>query len=201
MILMIDNYDSFVYNLVRYLEELDADVTVFRNDKLSIDDVEDMNPEAIVISPGPKSPEQAGICLEVIRSFSERIPILGICLGYQCIAQSFGARIICGNEPMHGKISKVAHDNKGMFAGIRNPVDVTRYHSLVVDEDSLPTCFEVTARTTDGVIMGIRHREFLLEGVQFHPEAELTEFGHEMLRNFIEEAGSFNWRRNNETAH
>ncbi|WP_040906293.1 anthranilate synthase component II [Youngiibacter fragilis] len=199
MILMIDNYDSFVYNLVRYLEELDACVSVFRNDKLNIEDVEAMDPEAIVISPGPKSPEQAGICLEVIKRFSGRIPILGICLGYQCIAHSFGASIIRGNEPMHGKISSVVHDNKGMFADIRNPVEVTRYHSLIVDEDSLPTCFEVTARTTDGVIMGIRHKEFLLEGVQFHPEAELTECGHEMLRNFIEEAKSFNRRRHNET--
>jgi len=199
LILMIDNYDSFVYNLVRYLEELDAEVSVFRNDKLSLEDIEDMLPEAIVISPGPKAPEQAGMCLEIIRRFSGRIPILGICLGYQCIAHAFGANIICGSEPMHGKISRVFHNDQGIFAGIRNPVEVTRYHSLIVDEATLPGCFEITGRTSDGVIMGIRHKEYFLEGVQFHPEAELTECGHAMLRNFIQEAGRFNWRHLNES--
>lgn len=194
LILMIDNYDSFVYNLVRYLEELDEEVNVMRNDMLTLDDIESMMPEAIVISPGPKSPEQAGICIDVIRRFGGRIPILGICLGYQCIAYAYGARIICGTEPVHGKISSISHTGQGVFPGIKNPVEVTRYHSLVVEDESLPNCFEITCRSSDGVIMGIRHREYPLEGVQFHPEAELTECGHEMLRNFIDEARLFSRR-------
>ena len=191
MFLMIDNYDSFVYNLVRYLEELQEEVVVCRNDKLTLEDIERMQPEGIIISPGPKTPEQSGICIDVIRQFSGRIPILGICLGHQGIGYAFGAKIVKGSEPVHGKVFDVYHNNAGVFRGIRNPVKVTRYHSLIIERDSLPECLEVTSETADGVIMGIRHREFLVEGVQFHPEAELTECGHEMLKNFLEEAKSF----------
>ncbi len=191
MFLMIDNYDSFVYNLVRYLEELQEEVVVLRNDKLTLEDIERMQPEGIIISPGPKTPEQSGICIDVIRQFSGRIPILGICLGHQGIGYAFGAKIVKGSEPVHGKVFDVYHNNAGVFRGIRNPVKVTRYHSLIIERDSLPECLEVTSETADGVIMGIRHREFLVEGVQFHPEAELTECGHEMLKNFLEEAKSF----------
>jgi para-aminobenzoate synthetase component 2 len=191
MFLMIDNYDSFVYNLVRYLEELQEEVVVLRNDKLTLEDIERMQPEGIIISPGPKTPEQSGVCIDVIRQFSGRIPILGICLGHQGIGYAFGAKIVKGSEPVHGKVFDVYHNNSGVFRGIRNPVKVTRYHSLIIERDSLPECLEVTSETADGVIMGIRHREFLVEGVQFHPEAELTECGHEMLKNFLEEAKSF----------
>lgn len=188
---MIDNYDSFVYNLVRYLEELQEQVVVCRNDKLTLEDIERMQPEGIIISPGPKAPEQSGICIDVIRQFSGRIPILGICLGHQGIGYAFGAKIVKGREPVHGKVFDVYHNNAGVFRGIKNPVKVTRYHSLIIERDSLPECLEVTSETDDGIIMGIRHREFLVEGVQFHPEAELTECGHEMLKNFLEEAKSF----------
>ncbi|MBP1743650.1 MAG: glutamine amidotransferase [Firmicutes bacterium] len=191
MFLMIDNYDSFVYNLVRYLEELQEEVVVCRNDMLTLEDIERMQPQGIIISPGPKTPEQSGICIDVIREFSGRIPILGICLGHQGIGYAFGAKIVKGKEPVHGKVFDVYHNNAGVFRGIKNPVKVTRYHSLIIERDSLPECLEVTSETADGVIMGIRHREFLVEGVQFHPEAELTECGHEMLKNFLEEAKSF----------
>jgi para-aminobenzoate synthetase component 2 len=189
---MIDNYDSFVYNLVRYLEELKEDVKVFRNDKLTLEEVEKMQPEGIIISPGPKSPEQAGICVDIIKKFSGKIPILGICLGYQSIGYAFGANIIKGKEPIHGKVFKVHHKNIGVFKEIKNPVEVTRYHSLIIEKETLPECFTITSETTDGVIMGIRHKQYLVEGVQFHPEAELTECGHEMLKNFLEEARRFN---------
>jgi para-aminobenzoate synthetase component 2 len=189
---MIDNYDSFVYNLVRYLEELKEDVMVFRNDKLTLEEVEKMQPEGIIISPGPKSPEQAGICVDIIKKFSGKIPILGICLGYQSIGYAFGANIIKGKEPIHGKVFKVHHKNIGVFKEIKNPVEVTRYHSLIIEKETLPECFTITSETTDGVIMGIRHKQYLVEGVQFHPEAELTECGHEMLKNFLEEARRFN---------
>ncbi|WP_138207169.1 anthranilate synthase component II [Haloimpatiens lingqiaonensis] len=188
MFLMIDNYDSFVYNLVRYLEELQEDVKVYRNDKLSIDDIKKMNPEGIIISPGPKSPEDSGICVEVIKEFAGKIPILGICLGHQSIGYAFGARIIKGKEPVHGKVTDIHHDDKGVFQGIKNPVKVTRYHSLIIEKESLPHCLEITSETSDGVIMGIRHKNFLVEGVQFHPEAALTECGHEMLKNFLQNA-------------
>jgi len=188
MFLMIDNYDSFVYNLVRYLEELDEEVVVCRNDSLTIEDIERMQPEGIIISPGPKSPEQSGICVDVIREFGGRIPILGICLGHQSIAYAYGADIVKGEEPVHGKVFDVFHDGTGVFGGLKNPVKVTRYHSLVVDKETLPDFLRVTSETADGVIMGLRHRDYLVEGVQFHPEAELTECGHEMLRNFLDEA-------------
>lgn len=188
MFLMIDNYDSFVYNLVRYLEELDEDVKTFRNNKLTLDDIKTMNPDGIIISPGPKSPKDAGICVDVIKKFSGYIPILGICLGHQSIAYAFGGNIIKGKEPVHGKVFKVSHDGTGIFKNIKNPVKVTRYHSLIVDKNTLPECLKISCETDDGVIMGIRHKKFLVEGVQFHPEAELTECGHEMLKNFLEEA-------------
>lgn len=191
MFLMIDNYDSFVYNLVRYMEELQEKVLVCRNDRLTLEDIERMQPEGIIISPGPKTPEQSGICIDVIKKFGGRIPILGICLGHQGIGYAFGAKIVKGKEPVHGKVFDAYHNKAGVFSGIRNPVKVTRYHSLVIERESLPECLEVTSETADGVVMGIRHRDFLVEGVQFHPEAELTECGHEMLKNFLEEAKSF----------
>jgi len=192
MFLMIDNYDSFVYNLVRYLEELKEDVKVYRNDKLTLEDVEKMQPEGIIISPGPKSPEQSGICLDIIKKFSDKIPILGICLGHQCIGYAFGANIIKGKEPIHGKVFKVHHKDIGVFKELKDPVNVTRYHSLIIEKETLPECLDITCETDDGVIMGVRHKKYLVEGVQFHPEAELTEFGHEMLKNFIEEARRVN---------
>ncbi len=188
MFLMIDNYDSFVYNLVRYLEELQEDVKICRNDKLTIEDIEKMKPQGIIISPGPKSPEDSGICVEVIKRFAGKIPILGICLGHQSIGYAFGGSIVKGKEPVHGKVFEVYHKGKGVFEGIKNPVKVTRYHSLIIEKESLPESLEVTSETADGVIMGVRHKKFLVEGVQFHPEAELTEYGHEMLKNFLKQA-------------
>jgi para-aminobenzoate synthetase component II len=185
MFLMIDNYDSFVYNLVRYLEELDEKVLIYRNDQIDIKDIKTINPEGIIISPGPKTPEEAGICTEVIKAFKGKIPILGICLGHQCIGFEFGADIIKGMEPVHGKISEVSHDRLGVFKDVKNPLKVTRYHSLIVDRTTLPECLKVTCETGDGVIMGLRHEEYCIEGVQFHPEAELTECGHQILKNFI----------------
>lgn len=192
MFLMIDNYDSFVYNLVRYLEELKEDVKICRNDKLTLEDIEGIQPEGIIISPGPKSPEQSGICVEVIKKFSGKIPILGICLGHQSIGYAFNANIVKGEEPVHGKVFEVYHKNSGVFKKIKNPVKVTRYHSLIIDRKTIPECLEVTCETSDGVVMGIRHKEYLVEGVQFHPEAELTECGHQMLKSFLEEAREFN---------
>lgn len=191
---MIDNYDSFVYNLVRYLEELNEDVKVYRNDKLTLEDVKKIHPQGIIISPGPKSPSQSGICTDIVREFSNKIPILGICLGHQCIGYAFGTNIIKGKEPIHGKVCKVYHKNIGVFKGLKNPVNVTRYHSLIIDRNTLPECLDITCETTDGIIMGIRHKKYLVEGVQFHPEAELTECGHKMLKNFIEESKIFNRR-------
>jgi para-aminobenzoate synthetase component 2 len=189
---MIDNYDSFVYNLVRYLEELKEDVKVCRNDKLTLEDIEEMKPEGIIISPGPKSPEQSGICVDVIKKFSGKIPILGICLGHQSIGYAFNANIIKGKEPVHGKVFEVHHGTTGVFKEIKNPVKVTRYHSLIIDKETIPECLSITCETADGVIMGVRHKEYLVEGVQFHPEAELTECGHQMLKNFLQEAKEFN---------
>lgn len=185
MFLMIDNYDSFVYNLVRYLEELGETVLVFRNDRITVEEINNINPEGIIISPGPKEPKDSGISLDIIRIFKGKFPILGICLGHQAIGYAFGADIIKGKEPVHGKISEIFHDGQGVFAGIKNPLKVTRYHSLVIQKETLPDCLKITSETQDGVIMGIRHRDFCLEGVQFHPEAELTECGHTILKNFI----------------
>ena len=185
MLLMIDNYDSFTFNLVQYLGELGADVLVHRNDALTLDQIETWAPDHIVISPGPCTPNEAGICVPLIQRFAGKIPILGVCLGHQAIGQAFGGTIVRAGRVMHGKLDDVTHDGRGVFAGIESPVTVTRYHSLAIAADSVPACLEVTARTDDGEIMGVRHREHAVEGVQFHPEAILTEHGHEMLRNFL----------------
>ena len=185
MLLMIDNYDSFTFNLVQYLGELGAEVLVHRNDALTLDQIEAWAPEHIVISPGPCTPNEAGICVSLIRRFAGKIPILGVCLGHQAIGQAFGGTIVRAGRVMHGKVDDVKHDGRGVFEGIVSPVTVTRYHSLAISADSVPACLEVTARTDDGEIMGVRHREHAVEGVQFHPEAILTEHGHAMLRNFL----------------
>ncbi|WP_444912048.1 anthranilate synthase component II [Microbulbifer sp. PAAF003] len=191
MILMIDNYDSFTWNVVQYLEELGAKVVVKRNDEITLDEVEAMAPEKIVISPGPCTPNEAGISLDTIRRFAGSIPILGICLGHQSIGQVFGGRVVRARQVMHGKTSPIVHNNLGVFHGLSNPFEATRYHSLVVEKSSLPECLEITAwtETEDGEIdeiMGVKHRELAVEGVQFHPESILTMHGHDMLRNFIE---------------
>lgn len=190
MILMIDNYDSFTFNLVQYLQQLGADIQVFRNDAITIEKIESINPEKIVVSPGPCSPDEAGISLELIKHFAGRIPILGVCLGHQAIAQSFGGKVIRAHSVMHGKTSPIFHRAQGVFEGLNNPFTATRYHSLIVDRESLPECFEVTAWTQheDGspeYIMGIRHKSLPLQGVQFHPESILTQFGHQLLKNFL----------------
>lgn len=185
MILMIDNYDSFVYNLVQYFKELDEDIVVKRNDEITIDDIKTLNPEIIVLSPGPCSPTEAGICIEAVENFKGVIPILGICLGHQTIGQVFGSKIVKAIEPVHGKVHSITHDGKGVFTNIKNPLNVTRYHSLVVDRETLSDELEITAQTKEGEIMGLRHKKYMIEGVQFHPEAVLTECGHELLKNFI----------------
>lgn len=195
MFLIIDNYDSFVYNLSMYFKDLSQEVLMIRNDKVHIDTIEELNPEAIIISPGPKDPRDTGNLLEIIRYFKGKIPMLGVCLGHQSIAYAFGGDIIKGDKPVHGKITPVYHEDKGVFKGLKNPVNVTRYHSLIVDKSTLPSKFVITATTADGVIMGIRNDEELIEGVQFHPEALLTEMGHEMLKNFIEDSKEFNLHR------
>lgn len=190
MILMIDNYDSFTFNVVQYLLELGADVTVKRNDEISIADIEAINPQKIVVSPGPCTPNEAGISLATVRHFAGKIPLLGICLGHQSIGQSFGGQVVRAKEVMHGKTSMIHHQGQGVFAGLGNPFEATRYHSLVVDQDSLPDVLEVTAWTeADGkidAIMGLRHRELDVEGVQFHPESILTQSGHQLLNNFLQ---------------
>jgi len=191
MLLMIDNYDSFTYNLVQYLGELGADVRVYRNDQISVADIEKLAPEKLVISPGPCTPNEAGISVEVIKTFAGRIPLLGVCLGHQSIGQAFGGKIVHASEIMHGKTSMIHHKDAGVFKGLGNPLEATRYHSLVIEKDSLPDCLEVTAWTGDAdgrieEIMGVRHKELAVEGVQFHPESILTEHGHDMLKNFLE---------------
>jgi para-aminobenzoate synthetase component 2 len=191
MILMIDNYDSFTYNLVQYLQSLKEEVVVYRNDEISIDDIRKMNPDMIVLSPGPCTPNESGVCKDVVKELSGELPILGICLGQQTIAQIFGADIVKALEPVHGKVHPITHTNKGVFKDLNNPLNVTRYHSLVIDPSTLADCFEITAETKEGEIMGIRHKEMLLEGVQFHPEAILTEMGMELLENFLKEAKAF----------
>ena len=185
MLLMIDNYDSFVYNLVRYFEELGEEIEVVRNDKIKIEDIKRMNIEGIVISPGPKSPNEAGLSLEIIDNFKGKLPILGICLGHQCIGKYFNATIKKGKEPVHGKIFYINHNKEGLFTNVKNPLRVTRYHSLIVDKVDLPECLEITSETEDEVIMGIKHKDYDIYGVQFHPEAEMTEEGHKILQNFI----------------
>ncbi|HBG5344666.1 TPA: aminodeoxychorismate/anthranilate synthase component II [Clostridioides difficile] len=188
MILMIDNYDSFVYNLVQYIEELGETVVVKRNNEIKISDIEELNPEVIVLSPGPCSPKEAGICIDIVEHFKGKKPILGICLGHQTIGHVFGGDIIKAQQPVHGKVYSISHTNKGVFRGLKNPLNVTRYHSLIIDSNTVPKELEITAITDKGEIMGIRHKKYLIEGVQFHPEAILSEYGHEMLKNFITEA-------------
>ncbi len=186
MILMIDNYDSFTYNLVQYFGEFGHELIVKRNDSLTIADIEKLAPDMIVISPGPCSPNEAGESLNIIRYFAGNIPILGVCLGHQAIAQVFGGHVIRAERLMHGKTSPVLHAEKGLHAGMPNPFQATRYHSLIVEKESLPACFDVTAWTTEGEIMGIRHKEYPIEGVQYHPESIMTEQGKKLLRHFIE---------------
>ena len=191
MLLMIDNYDSFTYNVVQYLAELKAEVRVFRNDEISIAQIENLAPEKIVISPGPCTPNEAGISVETIKAFAGRVPILGICLGHQSIGQAFGGHVVRAKQVMHGKTSMIHHRNIGVFKGLNNPFEATRYHSLVLEQQSLPDCLEVTAWTEDAdgnldEIMGIRHKDLNVEGVQFHPESILTQHGHDLLNNFLE---------------
>jgi anthranilate synthase/aminodeoxychorismate synthase-like glutamine amidotransferase len=185
MILIIDNYDSFTYNLVQYLGELGAEMRVVRNDQTTAKEIEQNLPRAIVISPGPKAPSEAGICLEVIEKFAGRVPILGVCLGHQAIGQAFGGKVIRAPELMHGKTSPIQHDGRTIFAGLPNPFEATRYHSLIVERDTLPACLEISATSPDGLIMGLRHREMKVEGVQFHPESILTQAGKQLLANFL----------------
>ena len=185
MLLVIDNYDSFTYNLVQYLGELGQQVRVVRNNEVSVDDIERMCPEYIVISPGPCTPNEAGISLDVIHRLAGKIPILGVCLGHQAIGQAFGGKVIRAQEVVHGRTSRVFHDDKGLFAGLPNPFEATRYHSLVVERSSLPDCLEITAKTWDEEIMGLRHKSLPVEGVQFHPESFLTKVGKDLLRNFL----------------
>ena len=185
MLLMIDNYDSFTYNLVQYLGELGADVRVARNDAITLDEIDALAPAGIVISPGPCTPNAAGISVPLIRRFAGEIPILGVCLGHQAIGQAFGGRIVRSERVMHGKLSPITHDGEGVFAGLPSPFHATRYHSLAIDRARLPPMLAVTATADDGEIMGVRHREFAVEGVQFHPEAILTEHGKRLLGNFL----------------
>lgn len=195
MILMIDNFDSFTYNLVQYLQGLEEDVSVFRNDAISLEKIEELAPDCIVISPGPKTPSEAGISMAVIRHFSGKIPILGVCLGHQAIGQTLGARVVKALAPVHGKVHSICHNGSGVFNGLPNPLKVTRYHSLVLERESLPVELEITAWTEEGEIMGIRHLHVPLEGVQFHPEAILTEKGMALLENFLMEAKRWKNRR------
>lgn len=185
MLLMIDNYDSFTYNLVQYLGELGQEVEVYRNDEIDLAKIELLKPRHIVISPGPCTPNEAGISVPLIKEFAGKIPLLGVCLGHQSIGQAFGGNIIHAKQLMHGKTSQVSHTNVGVFKGLPNPFTATRYHSLVIERESIPDCLEITAWTEDGEIMGVRHKTLPIEGVQFHPESILTEYGHELLDNFL----------------
>ncbi|HEZ0805817.1 aminodeoxychorismate/anthranilate synthase component II [Neisseria meningitidis] len=191
MLLFIDNYDSFTYNIVQYFAELGQEVAVRRNDDITLEEIEALNPQYLVIGPGPCSPKEAGISVAAMRHFAGRLPIMGVCLGHQTIGEAFGGRIVRAKTLMHGKVSSVSHSGKGMFKGLPNPVTCTRYHSLVIDRNTMPECLEVTAWTEDGEIMGVRHKEYAVEGVQFHPEALLTEHGHDMLNNFLIEFQNF----------
>lgn len=186
MILMIDNYDSFTYNLVQYLGEMGEELRIFRNDKITTDEIEAMKPDRIVISPGPCSPKEAGISVETIKRFAGKIPILGVCLGHQSIGYAFGGDVVRAGRLMHGKTSMIHHEDKGIFNGMPKPFEAIRYHSLVIEPSTLPDCLEVTAQTDIGEIMGVRHREYIIEGVQFHPESILTQEGKRLLRNFLE---------------
>ncbi|EEZ75394.1 aminodeoxychorismate/anthranilate synthase component II [Neisseria lactamica] len=191
MLLFIDNYDSFTYNIVQYFAELGQEVAVRRNDDITLEEIEALNPQYLVIGPGPCSPKEAGISVAAMRHFASRLPIMGVCLGHQTIGEAFGGRIVRAKTLMHGKVSPVSHSGKGMFRGLPNPVTCTRYHSLVIERGTLPDCLEITAWTEDGEIMGVRHKEYAVEGVQFHPEALLTEHGHDMLNNFLIEFQNF----------
>ncbi len=185
MLLLIDNYDSFTYNLFQYLSELGEEVKVIRNDKITIEEIEKLSPERIAISPGPGTPDKAGISNEVIQHFGARLPVLGVCLGHQCIGYSYGGKIDHAGEIKHGKLSDIHHDGKGIFAGLPNPFSAIRYHSLAVMRDSLPDCLEVSAWTSNGILMGVRHRQFYVEGIQFHPESIMTTVGKDLLSNFL----------------
>jgi anthranilate synthase/aminodeoxychorismate synthase-like glutamine amidotransferase len=184
-VLVIDNYDSFTYNLVQYLGELGAEVLVRRNDEVTPEEVLELHPDRIVVSPGPCTPKEAGVSVEVIEKVSDQVPILGVCLGHQAIGQAFGAEIVRG-EPVHGKTAKILHDGEGVYRGVKQGFEATRYHSLVIEPETLPEDLQITSRTEDGTIMGVRHRDFPVEGVQFHPESVLTRSGHELLKNFLE---------------
>ena len=185
MLLLLDNYDSFTYNLYQYLAELGQEVEVHRNDQITVEDCLAMGPERIVISPGPCSPDEAGISIDLIHAAAGKVPLLGVCLGHQAIGQAFGGRVVSAGEIMHGKTSMISHDGKGVFAGLPNPFEAIRYHSLAIEPSSVPDVLEVTARSESGVIMGVRHRELTVEGVQFHPESIMTKVGHDLLRNFL----------------
>jgi anthranilate synthase component 2 len=184
-VLVVDNYDSFVYNLVQYLGELGAEPIVHRDDAVSLGDVEGIDPDGILISPGPGSPADAGVSNELIRTWGERVPVFGVCLGHQCIGEVFGGTVVRAPQVVHGKTSMVHHDGRGLFEGLPDPLEATRYHSLVVDRDSVPDCLEITAWTDDGLVMGLRHRDLPIEGVQFHPESVLTDAGHDLVGNFL----------------
>ena len=186
MILVIDNYDSFTYNLVQYLGELGARMEVFRNDQIELDRIDATHPEKVVISPGPCTPNEAGVSVDLIRRFTDRIPMLGVCLGHQCIGQAFGGKVVNAPAVLHGKVSEIHHDGRTIFRDMSRPFVATRYHSLIVERESLPDCLEVSAQTHDGIIMGLRHRKYPVEGVQFHPESILTAEGKVLLRNFLE---------------
>ncbi|MDO4226911.1 aminodeoxychorismate/anthranilate synthase component II [Neisseria sp.] len=191
MLLMIDNYDSFTYNIVQYFAELGQEVEVRRNDDITLEEISALKPQYLVIGPGPCSPKEAGISVAAMQHFAGKLPIMGICLGHQTIGEAFGGNVVRAKTLMHGKVSPVHHLNKGMFRNLPNPVTCTRYHSLVIDRPTLPSCLEITAWTDDGEIMGVRHKTLPIEGVQFHPEALLTEHGHEMLDNFLKEFAGF----------
>ena len=196
MLLLIDNYDSFTYNLVHYLGELGTVPEVVRNDKISVEDAMALKPKAVVLSPGPCTPNEAGICLDLIRTAGPTTPILGVCLGHQAIGQAYGGKVVRAPQPMHGKLSRIRSDGKGIFAGVPKEIEVTRYHSLIVERSSLPECLEVTAETDDGIVMGLQHRTHPVHGVQFHPESIASEHGHDMLANFLASAGLNPKRRN-----
>ncbi len=187
MLLMIDNYDSFTYNLVQYFAELGEKVVVYRNDEITLEKIAELKPERIVISPGPCTPNEAGVSLPVINQFSHNIPVLGVCLGHQSIGQAFGGKVVHAKQLMHGKTSPIFHNNQGVFRDLPNPFIATRYHSLVVERSTLPDCLEITAWTEDGEIMGLRHKTLAIEGIQFHPESILSEHGHDMLENFLKQ--------------
>ena len=186
MILVIDNYDSFTYNLVQYLAEMGEEVVVHRNDKITVEEIERLKPAKIIISPGPCSPKEAGISVETIKHFAGKTPLLGVCLGHQSIGYAFGGDVVRAGRLMHGKTSMIHHDGKGVFKGLPNPFEATRYHSLVIKRDTMPSCLEISAETDIGEVMGVRHKEFVIEGVQFHPESILTQNGKDLLRNFLE---------------